>query len=186
MQRELFQGHPWLDNTVQDTLKRHDVIERRLPCPPDFIAALGSIIGARCAIKPKAYDPWFIVPNLWGGIVGDPSAKKSRALVDSFEAVELVDRQGGGAAPSGHARRRPERRVFRPARGRRTDKVFAKKPSKGDPLSVARELQELRDAAPQAPSLRRYKTNDATVEKLGELLRKILQDCLFCGTNWLG
>ncbi len=56
----------------------------RMPCPPDFVAAtalvaLGSLIGARCAIKPKAGDPWLIVPNLWGGIVGDPSAKKSPA-----------------------------------------------------------------------------------------------------------
>ena len=44
----------------------------RMPCPPDFIAAaalvaLGSIIGARCAIRPKARDDWMIVPNLWGG-----------------------------------------------------------------------------------------------------------------------
>ena len=56
----------------------------RMPCPPDFIAAaalvaLGSIVGARCAMKPKARDSWLIVPNLWGGIVGDPSAKKSPA-----------------------------------------------------------------------------------------------------------
>src|ERR1700722_16992025 len=56
----------------------------RMPCPQDFVAvaalcALGSIIGARCAIKPKQRDSWLIVPNLWGGIVGDPSAKKSPA-----------------------------------------------------------------------------------------------------------
>ena len=54
----------------------------RMPCPPDFIAAaalvaIGSIIGARCSIKPKSRDDWLIVPNLWGGIVGPPSAKKS-------------------------------------------------------------------------------------------------------------
>ncbi len=57
----------------------------RKPCPPDFIAvavlvALGSIIGARCAIKPKSRDDWLIVPNRWGGIVGLPSAKKSPAI----------------------------------------------------------------------------------------------------------
>jgi len=55
-----------------------------MPCPPDFIAAavlvaLGSIIGARCAIKPKSNDDWLVVPNLLGGIVGDPSTKKSPA-----------------------------------------------------------------------------------------------------------
>src|SRR5580704_5566177 len=56
----------------------------RMPCPPDFITAaalvaLGSIVGARCTIQPKGRDSWLIVPNLWGGIVGDPSAKKSPA-----------------------------------------------------------------------------------------------------------
>jgi uncharacterized protein DUF3987 len=56
----------------------------RMPCPPGFIAAaalvaLGSIVGARCEMKPMARNSWLIVPNLWGGIVGDPSAKKSPA-----------------------------------------------------------------------------------------------------------
>ena len=56
----------------------------RMPCPPDFIAAaalvaLGSLIGARCAMKPKAFDIWLVIPNLWGAIVGDPSAKKTPA-----------------------------------------------------------------------------------------------------------
>jgi hypothetical protein len=54
----------------------------RMPCAPDFVAAavvvaLGTTIGARCAIKPKARDCWLVVPNLWGGNVGLPSAKRS-------------------------------------------------------------------------------------------------------------
>lgn len=66
----------------------------RMPCPPDFIAAaaivtLGSLIGARCAIKPKEKDDWLIVPNLWGGIVGSPSVKKSPAIT---EATKPLDR----------------------------------------------------------------------------------------------
>jgi hypothetical protein len=58
----------------------------RMPCPPDYVAAaaalvaLGSLIGAGCAIRPKQNDSWLIVPNLWGAVVGDPSTKKSPAL----------------------------------------------------------------------------------------------------------
>jgi 5S rRNA maturation endonuclease (ribonuclease M5) len=67
----------------------------RMPCPPDFIAAaalvgLGAIIGARCAIKPKAKDDWLIVPNLWGGIVGLPSAKKSPTIGVALKPLERL------------------------------------------------------------------------------------------------
>ena len=71
----------------------------RMPCSPDYIAAalivcLGSVIGARCGIKPKRRDDWIVTPNLFGGIVGDPSSKKSPALgtvtkiLDRLEARE--------------------------------------------------------------------------------------------------
>ena len=57
----------------------------RMPCPPDFVAVaaivgLGAIIGAQCGIKPKEKDDWLIVPNLWGGVVGVPTEKKSPAI----------------------------------------------------------------------------------------------------------
>ena len=79
----------------------------RMPCAPDYIGAalivaLGSVIGARCAIKPKRRDDWIVTPNLFGGVVGDPSAKKTPAVstamrfLDRLEAKEadaLVDKR---------------------------------------------------------------------------------------------
>jgi hypothetical protein len=50
-------------------------------------------------------------------------------------------------------------------------KTAAKDRSKGDPEIIAGELQALLDQAPKKPVLRRFKTNDPTVESLGELLR---------------
>jgi hypothetical protein len=151
----------------------------RMPCPPDFIAAaalvaLGSIIGARCAIKPKARDSWLIVPNLWGGIVGDPSAKKSPAW---GAALKPVDRLIGGALEE-HRAALAEYETAKVVFDAQKDaiegriKEAAKKPSKGDPVAIARELRTHGEQAPDAPTLRRYKTNDSTVEKLGELLRE--------------
>ena len=155
-----------------------DEVER-MPCPPDFIAAtalvaLGSVVGARCAIKPKARDSWLIVPNLWGGIVGDPSAKKSPAWsaalkpLDRLIALALEDHQATLADYE------TEKVVFDAQRdaieGR--IKVAAKQQGKGDPAEIARELRVHGEHAPKTPTLRRYKTNDTTVEKLGELLRE--------------
>jgi len=51
-------------------------------------------------------------------------------------------------------------------------KEAAKKPSRGDPAAIAMELRSHGEKAPTPPILRRYKTNDSTVEKLGELLRE--------------
>ncbi|MGH8588950.1 MAG: YfjI family protein, partial [Gammaproteobacteria bacterium] len=150
----------------------------RMPCPPDFIAAaalvaIGSIIGARCSIKPKSRDDWLIVPNLWGGMVGPPSAKKSPAVnaatkplgrliaaamkeheaaMEAFEAAKVVFEAEKEAIES---------RI----------KKAAKDSKKGDLGSLAKELQSHRQQPPEEPILRRYKTNDTTVEKLGELLR---------------
>ncbi|MBM3775521.1 MAG: DUF3987 domain-containing protein, partial [Acidobacteria bacterium] len=151
----------------------------RMPCPPDFIAAaalvaLGSIVGARCGIKPKARDAWLLVPNLWGGIVGDPSAKKSPAWA---AAMKPMDRLIANAIEENKVAQADYEtaRVVHEAQQDAIEgriKEAAKKPSKGDPAAFARELRQHADQAPAKPALRRYKTNDTTVEKLGELLRE--------------
>ena len=60
-------------------------ISRRMQCPVDYpfatvIVMCSSIIGTRCAIRPKSKDSWQVVPNLWGGLVGSPSALKTPAI----------------------------------------------------------------------------------------------------------
>ncbi len=151
----------------------------RMPCPPDFIAAgvlvaLGSLIGARCAIKPKARDSWLIVPNLWGGIVGLPSAKKSPAI---GAALRPLDRLVAHAMEA-HQRDRESFEADLTVFEARKDaiegriKAAAKDPKKGDLDAMARELQDHRQQAPELPVMHRYKSNDTTVEKLGELLRE--------------
>jgi Protein of unknown function (DUF3987) len=136
-----------------------------MPCPPDFIAAaalvaLGSIIGARCAIKPKARDNWLIVPSpAWGAAL----KPLDRLIAKALEAhrAELADYATSKVVFDAQ-KDAIEGRI----------KEAAKKPSRGDPASIARELRAHREQAPGAPTLRRYKTNDSTVEKLGELLRE--------------
>ena len=151
----------------------------RMPCPPDFIAAaalvaLGSIVGARCAIKPKAKDSWLIVPNMWGGIVGDPSAKKSPAWGVALKPMDRLIAKAVEEHQTSLGDHETASVVYEAKRDAIAGRIkdAAKRPSKGDPTSIAEELRAHRDQAPAAPTLRRYKTNDSTVEKLGELLRE--------------
>jgi putative DNA primase/helicase len=151
----------------------------RMPCPPEFIGAaalvaLGSIIGARCAIKPKARDSWLIVPNLWGGIVGDPSAKKSPAWGAALKPLDRLIAKALEEHRAALADYQTAKVVFDAQKDAIEGRIkeAAKKPSKGDPAAIARELRTHGEQAPEAPVLRRYKTNDSTVEKLGELLRE--------------
>jgi hypothetical protein len=150
-----------------------------MPCPPEFIGAaalvaLGSIIGARCAIKPKARDSWLIVPNLWGGIVGDPSAKKSPAWGAALKPLDRLIAKALEEHRAALADYQTAKVVFDAQKDAIEGRIkeAAKKPSKGDPAAIARELRTHGEQAPEAPVLRRYKTNDSTVEKLGELLRE--------------
>lgn len=151
----------------------------RMPCPPDFIAAgalvaLGGIIGARCAIKPKSRDSWLIVPNLWGGIVGLPSAKKSPAIGAALKPLDRLIARAMEAHQADVEAFDAEKTVFEAKKEaiEARIKAAAKDAKKGDLDSIAKELQGHRQQAPGAPVLRRYKSNDTTVEKLGELLRE--------------
>lgn len=150
----------------------------RMPCPPDFIAvaalvALGSIVGSRCAIKPKSKDNWLIVPNLWGGIVGEPSAKKTPASNAGMKPMDRLISSAMKVHTADMAEYQTQLMVFEA----RTDayktkiKTATRSASKGEPEVIAKEFQSHLNQQPAAPKPRRYKTNDSTVEKLGELLR---------------
>jgi putative DNA primase/helicase len=168
------------DTLLPDVLRAWIIDEaERMPCPPDFIAAaalaaLGSIIGARCAIKPKARDSWMIIPNLWGGIVGDPSAKKSPAWGAALKPLDRLIAKALERHAASLADYQTAKVVFEAHKDAIESRIkeAARKPTKGDPTSIARELRTHGEQAPDAPTLRRYKTNDSTVEKLGELLRE--------------
>ena len=153
----------------------------RMPCPPDFIAAaamvaLGAIIGASCAIKPKMNDDWLVVTNLWGGIVGLPSAKKSPAISAALKPLDRLIAQAMEKHNADTEAFEATRTVFEAQKEAIEGRIKAAAKAKDCTAeylnSIAGELNEHRRTAPGAPVRRRYKTNDSTIEKLGELLRE--------------
>jgi hypothetical protein len=175
-----------------------------MPCPPEFIAAgaivvAGSVIGARCAAKPKPKDDWLIVPNIWGANVGVPSEKKSPA---ANVAMQPLDRLIARAIEK-HARdlkqfeaqnvvfavekEALEYNIKVKARAKYSTTSKSSNGSNGSTVEgLVEELKKLQEKSPRQPIQRRYKTNDCTIEKLGELLAITLTVCWCNGMKSLG
>lgn len=150
----------------------------RIQCPPDFIAAgvivvFSAIVGAGCSIRPLKGNNWSVVPNLWGGLVGSPGAKKTPALNECMSLLAPLENE----ADEEHARLQMQASVEQAewdirqseAKGRLKDAVQAESEGRIDAAkSALLGLEE--EKAKSRPKWRRYKTNDATTEKLEELL----------------
>ena len=150
----------------------------RMPCAPEFVAAgtlvgLGSVIGARCAIKPKAKDSWLVVPNLWGGVVALPSSKKSPAIDAAMRPLDRLAAKAKEEHQQAFEAFESDALVFKARKDAIEDEIKkeAKKPNGGNADIRADELRRFKAQSPEPPKLRRFRTNDATVEKLGEMLR---------------
>jgi hypothetical protein len=150
----------------------------RMPCPIDFVAAavlaiLGSVIGTQCAIHPKANDTWAIVTNIWGAIVGSPSAKKSPAMSAAMGALDKLIALASELYSTAEAEYRVAKFVHEAKAGAQKKRI--QKAINGDeifdPSALAKELAAHEALLPVPPNLHRYKSNDPTIEKLGELER---------------
>ena len=149
-------------------------IADRMQCPPDYPAAatvvcLAAVVGRQVGIRPKARDDWTVAANLWGAIIGRPSLLKSPALAEPMKAVDALEVKARDA----HADAEKEHRAaltLNAAYAKEATTRLQKAVKDGDKLkaeALAREAIE----EPEPPARRRYKTSDATVEMLGELLR---------------
>ncbi len=149
-------------------------IAHRMQCPPDFpavasLVALSSLIGARAVIQPKARDDWQVVPNLWGAVVGRPGVKKSPALSEALRPLNQLQASEFEKWKEEHASWLLDCKVIamQEEANEKKAKGYA---AKGD-ASSARAMLEPVDI-PLEPTARRFIINDATVEKLGELLQQ--------------
>jgi putative DNA primase/helicase len=144
----------------------------RMQCPPDFpavaaLAALSSLIGARAVIQPKARDDWQVVPNLWAACVGRPGVKKSPALSEALKPLHRLQVAEHERWQVVHDAWVLDAKVSELAQADREKK--AKGLASKDPAQ-ARALLQADGSGESEPIQRRFIINDATVEKLGELL----------------
>ena len=158
-----------------------DVAER-MQCPVDFVAVAAivvtaAIIGAGCGVRPKQKDDWLVVPNLWGGVVGRPGMLKTPAIAEVMKIINILEAESKLQYDANAANHYAESEFLKAEKEAikgemlRAHKQTLKKKIQQDEL----DAQELKNKLaklpePSKPIWKRYKTNDATIEKLSELL----------------
>ena len=148
-------------------------IAHRMQCPADFpavaaLVALSSLIGARAVIQPKARDDWQVVPNLWGAVVGRPGVKKSPALGEALKPLNRLQANEFELWQAAHDAWALDCKVM--AMQDDANERKAKGLAGKDPAAERALLQPVDTLA--EPTARRFIVNDATVEKLGELMQQ--------------
>lgn len=152
-------------------------ISTRMQCPPDYPAVaamvgLSSVIGRKVGIRPKARDNGFeVVPNLWGVLVGRPSELKTPAMAEALKPLKRLEIEA--RADYENSVKQHEIESSLASIKSEQDAKNAKAAIKDGKEQLAREiLARSHNQESEPPTRKRYVVNDATVEKLGELLNE--------------
>ena len=152
-------------------------IAHRMQVPLDFptgacIVVMSSIIGTRISIYPKKKDSWRVVPNLWGGLIQKPSQLKSPPVKEVLLPMKKLETESFKKFEEDNFQYEKEFRVFEMKIKVCEERMkSALKKNKNTDFSVAEnDLEELESNPPKEPILRRYQTQDTTIEKLQDML----------------
>lgn len=157
---------------IVDVAERGAVALETIAVPA--LIALGVVIGRSVGIRPSRSDDYLVVPNMWGGDIDRPGAMKTWRSDQGFAPLRhlaswaRLEFEGQEATAAAEI----ERIQVELDAIRSEMKKAAKKGDSDRVLGLQEDLKdkqaELKDAD---VTERRYLTHDATVEKLGELLR---------------
>ncbi len=137
-------------------------------CPLDFlvlsaIVSAGSVIGSRIRLKPVQHSDWCVPPNLYGGLVGPPSSKKTPALDETRKPIQELQAEAQKENKIAKADYEIEKKLYE----KLSDRIY--KGFKGnDPAALKLQLASLNK--PKEPVLKRFETNDITSPKLIQFL----------------
>lgn len=168
---------PFIPELLPDAIRDYvmDIADRQ-QSPPDFaavsaICGIAAVVGNRVHVRPKQHDDWEIVPNLWGAIIGAPSAMKSPAMQAALGPIYAI---------TDDLRKKWEDEIksaeiddaLSAIDAKDAKKKAAKAMESGDREAARDFLKSLAADYDSKPPCPRIVVNDATVEKLGELLNE--------------
>jgi Protein of unknown function (DUF3987) len=149
-------------------------IAERVSQPPDIAAvgalvALSSLVGRRCGIYPKRHDDWLVIPNLWGMGVAPPATLKSPMLEQVMHPLDRLATDAHNDYQAALAEHE-EKQAMYDARKKGRKEAMQKAAKDRDEVRQAEIEADKLPPPPVPPKKRRFKTNDATTEKIGEIL----------------
>lgn len=147
-------------------------ISERMQCPPDFAAVgvmvmMATIIGRKVGIRPMKHNDWTVIPNLWGAVVGNSGVMKSPTLSAALSPIKKL--QAAAYEVFNKARAEAEANAEIAKLNEVINKSKAKALLKRDSSANVKNLLQS-DGLDEDPILKRYVTNNASYEALGELL----------------
>ena len=147
-------------------------ISERMQCPPDFAAVgalvmMATIIGRKVGIRPMRHNDWTVIPNLWGAAVGNSGVMKSPTLAEALSPIKKLQASAFEIFDNAKAEHDAQAELAKMQRD--VNKGEARRALKGKKSADALKLLQPSETD-DAPICKRYITNNATYEKLGEIL----------------
>ena len=122
------------------------------------LTLIGSLIGNKVGIRPKAKDNWTVVPNLWGMIIGKPSIKKTPVYSELYKAIRKMEIEA-------NEKYSEELKSYESAfEMYQTSKKELLKNKNKEEISLETLVK------PELPKRERYATSDATIEAIADIL----------------
>ena len=147
-------------------------ISERMQCPPDFAAVavmvmMSTVIGRKVGIRPMKKNDWTVIPNLWGAVVGNSGVMKSPTLGAALSPIKKLQATAYEVFNNSIANNDAQTEIAKMQES--INKAEAKKILAKDRTANVKDLLQS-GGLDEAPILKRYVTNNASYEALGELL----------------
>jgi len=158
---------PW----IEDVCNRMRVPIEMVAIP--IMVSVATIVGRKLCIHPKRRDDWQVVPNLWACVVGRPGALKTPAMHEALRPFRRIEAQLREQYEGETEQRTSAQSVVALQIAAIEQQIKSAHKKAGSDLSdlteqLAEKRRELKSFDATEP---RLSTSDASVEKLGELLR---------------
>lgn len=160
---------PVFVNWIRGLALQMQISEDSLVAP--LLVYLGSLIGRKRGLRLRPGNGWIEYPNLWGMLIGRPAIMKSPAMKAVRGPLEMLAERASQEYKKALQQHEMDVEVWT-IRKKAAQEVYKKaiKDSLEDSTSQKKPVQFHAEISPIKPKQKRYKTEDATTEKLGELL----------------